>query len=122
MVAGALATPSGHGGMAWSVLQYVLGLRRLGHDVVLVEPVQPTGLTSADASLMESFNAQSLAEVARRYGIEDRWAMLLLGTTETAGLSYEALLTYVREADLVLNLSGLLTDPALLGPAPVRVY
>lgn len=122
VVAGALATPAGHGGMAWSVLQYVLGLRRLGHDVVLVEPVQSTGLIPAADSLAASVHAQYLADVARRYGLEDRWAMLLLGTSETVGLSYEALLAFARDADLVLNLSGLLTDPALLGLTPVRVY
>jgi hypothetical protein len=37
VVAGTVAGVPGQGGAAWAVLQYVLGLRRLGHEVVLVE-------------------------------------------------------------------------------------
>ena len=39
MVAGMVAGHPGQGGAAWAVLQYVLGLRALGHEVTLVEPV-----------------------------------------------------------------------------------
>jgi hypothetical protein len=38
LVAGMVAGVPGHGGATWAVLQWVLGLRGLGHDVLLVEP------------------------------------------------------------------------------------
>ena len=40
LLSGMVAGVPGHGGATWAVLQYVRGLRRLGHDVVLVEPVK----------------------------------------------------------------------------------
>ena len=39
VVSGMVAGDSHQGGATWAVLQYVLGLRRLGHDVMLVEPL-----------------------------------------------------------------------------------
>ena len=40
IVSGKLAGAAGQGGATWAVLQYLLGLRRLGHDVWFVEPVK----------------------------------------------------------------------------------
>src|SRR5205085_2245788 len=40
VAAGMVSDVPGQGGATWAVLQYVLGLRRLGHDVVLIEPVR----------------------------------------------------------------------------------
>ena len=39
LVSGMLAGVPGQGGATWAVLQYVLGLRSLGHDVMFVEQV-----------------------------------------------------------------------------------
>jgi hypothetical protein len=70
------------GGATWAVLQYLLGLRRLGHRVTLVEPVDPPpGVALADSAMAS-------------YG----------------------------EADVLLNVSGMLADEALLDPVPVRAY
>jgi hypothetical protein len=40
LLAGMLAGTPGHGGATWAILQWVHGLERLGHDVVVVEPVE----------------------------------------------------------------------------------
>ena len=39
VVSGTVAAVPGQGGAAWAVAQWVLGLRRLGHDAVLIEQV-----------------------------------------------------------------------------------
>ena len=39
LLSGMVAGDPWHGGASWAVLQYFLGLRRMGHDVLLVEPV-----------------------------------------------------------------------------------
>ena len=46
------------GGATWAVLQYLLGFRRLGDDVLLVEPIKPASLRPAGAKLAESANAE----------------------------------------------------------------
>lgn len=44
LLADTIPRETGHGGAVWAVLQYVLGLRRLGHEVHLVDP---SGVDSA---------------------------------------------------------------------------
>jgi hypothetical protein len=98
-----VAGDPGQGGATWAVLQYVLGLRELGHDVLLLEPAaQPT-----DAS------RRYFAEVVRSFGLEGRSALGSL----PAGLRAEA-----RCADVLLNVAGMLVDEELLARIPVRLY
>lgn len=108
LVSGMVAGDPGQGGATWAVLQYVLGLERLGHDVRLVEPV-PEARPDAEAYFRDVVSA---------FGLEGRAALLVEGTSDTSGARYEAL----RGADLLLNVSGMLRDERLLGEIPVRVY
>jgi hypothetical protein len=112
VVAGMVAGDPYQGGATWAVLQYVLGLRRLGHDVVLVEPL------AASSNASERY----FAEVTDAFGLRDR-AAVLVGSGETVGLPYPRLLALARSADLLIDVSGLLRDhEALFAPIPVRVY
>lgn len=112
-VSGMVAGEPGQGGAAWAVLQYVLGLRRLGHEVVLVEPV--------DADAVDSPSADYLATVAAGLGIEHATLVSRDGS-RTAGLGRERLVELMRGADLLLNISGMLAAPDLLDGVPVRAY
>jgi hypothetical protein len=103
------------GGASWAVLQYLLGFRRLGHEVLLVEQWDP-----GDGDGQES--VAYFADVARRFGIEDSAALIRAGGTDTVGLGYERLREFAAEADVLVNVSGLLADPELVEPIPVRVY
>ena len=60
--------------------------------------------------------------VAERFGLDGRWALLAAGTHETAGLPYERLRAAARDADVLINISGILADEDLMAPVPVRVY
>lgn len=110
------------GGATWAVLQYLLGLRSLGHRVTFVEPVAPGAVTPAGTPLAESANASYFHAVMGRYGCRDAAALLLAGTQETVGCSYATLREAAAEADLLINISGLLTDEALLNAVPTRVF
>jgi hypothetical protein len=99
------------GGATWAALQYVLGLRRLGHDVWLVEPVRE--LTPRSLGYFR--------RVVAEFELEAR-AALLADDGETAGVSFPSLREAARDADLLLNVSGLLRDPRLTEPIPTRVY
>ena len=110
------------GGIAWIALQYALGLRRLGHEVLLVEPVDAAQLRPARATLPSTENATYFGYVVQQFGLEDQAALLLTGSRETAGLSYDRIRDWARQADLVINVGGSLADPDLLGPIPVRLY
>src|SRR5213593_66977 len=67
------------GGLAWHHLQYVIGLHRLGHDVVFLEDsgdsrwccYDPTRhITDADPTYGLAFTALA----CERAGVADRWA------------------------------------------------
>jgi hypothetical protein len=113
-----MAGVPGQGGAAWAVLQYLLGLRRLGHDVHFVEPVS----SRAGAPLAGSEPAAYLDGIARAFGLEGRLGLLDRETGATWGRSRDETLAAAERADVLLNLSGLLRDERLIGRIPVRVY
>ena len=112
LVAGMVAGDPHQGGATWAVLQYVLGLLRLGHDVVLVEPVE--AISDTTVAYFE--------RVCTEFGLERRAALLLPGLHRTIGLPYEELRRFAATSDLLLNLSGLLRDEALRERIAIQAY
>jgi hypothetical protein len=110
------------GGATWAVLQYVLGLLHLGHDVILVEPIARDSITPPGSDLGSSSNARYFHDVATAFGLCGRSSMVDEATRATVGLSYDALLERARSTDLVINISGMLTDAGLLEAIPRRLY
>src|SRR5262249_34486591 len=99
-----------------------LGFRRLGHDVFLVEPISRKALRPGGNELAESENATYFRRIVREFSLESNSVLLLAGTKQTLGLDYEQLQKIAQRADVVVNISGLLTDERLLHRAPIRVY
>jgi hypothetical protein len=122
VVSGMIAADSHQGGAAWAVLQYVLGLRSLGHDVFLIEPIAPKALRPAGATLVDSINARYFRDVTTRFDLTARAALVRQDTRESAGLAYSALVEAATDSDLLINISGMLIDPSLLEHIPRRVY
>ena len=122
IVAGMIAADPYQGGATWAVLQYLLGLRQLGHDVYFIEPVPASKLLPRGTSLAGSANAAYFRAVMRQFDLESRAALLSSGAHETVGLPYDGLRTLASESDLLINISGMLADPALIEPIPARVY
>ncbi|MGH9021972.1 MAG: glycosyltransferase [Acidimicrobiia bacterium] len=119
---GVVAGASRQGGAAWATLQYVLGFRELGHDVYLVEPVSAHSLEPPGTALGRSSNAAFFQHVVSDFGLQSRAALVLVGTRDTVGLPYDRLQDASRRAGLHVNVAGMLSDPELTEPIPVRVY
>jgi hypothetical protein len=102
VVAGMVSDNPGQGGATWAVLQYVLGLRRLGHEVVLIEPVRSLERSSG-----------YFRRLARTFALE---AILL---ERDSGRRVELTQRRFDGADLLLNLSGVLSEPV---SAALSVY
>jgi hypothetical protein len=115
LVSGMVAGVAHHGGASWSVLQYVLGLRGLGHDVMLAEPVEPGALECVDR--LDYFRA-----ICEEFDLAGRGALIEAGGKRTAGASYEAVRRFAAAADVHLNVAGMLQDEALVSTIPVRAY
>ena len=122
VLSGMVAGDPHQGGATWAVLQYLIGLRGMGHTVCLVEPMERKQVRPEGGALADSVNARYFGAVMRRYPHAEPAAVLLAGTRETAGSSYAALREFASTADVLINVSGLLTDAALLESIPVRVY
>jgi hypothetical protein len=114
IVSGAIAGAAGQGGAAWAVLQYLVGFRRLGWEVVFVEPHDFDGPRARSA-------IRGCSAVLDRHGVTT-WALVDPTSGETAGLDRPALKARAAAADLLINVSGMLTDPDVLDHVPVRAY
>ena len=102
VVGGAVAQKPGAAGHAWQFLQYLLGFRRLGYDVLLLDRGQDPAWLS-----------HVLGEIP--------WS-LDLGGGRHAGVSRREALAFLGDADLLLNVMGFVTDEELLGAARRRVF
>jgi hypothetical protein len=112
-------------GVAWQVLQYLEGLRRLGHRVTYVEdtgnwPYDPERETVTDDAAPAVRRLERVLDAA---GLAERWAYVNAARDgETWGMEESALASELSHADILINLSG----ATVLGEAhlgvPVRVY
>lgn len=99
------------GGLAWHHLQYVLGLHRLGHDVLFLEDSDDypacydpeAGRTGIDPS----YGLRFIARTFRRFDLSDRWAYHDAHAGSWLGPAAGRALDACARADVVLNLSGL---------------
>lgn len=122
IVSGMISAVPSQGGATWAVLQYILGMKELGHRVIFIDPVSPSDLKPAGADLEASANARYFGEVMSDFGLTGKASLLLRGTHETVGLNYEKLEEEASHAHLLLNLSGVLQDRRLIERVPLRVY
>jgi hypothetical protein len=118
---GMIAADPYQGGATWAVLQYVLGLKELGHEVILIEPISTSAIRKG-ASLAGSENARYFQNVVSEFSLQDCAALLQSETRETIGLPFDALEAFAGDADVLINISGMLSEKALISRIPVRIY
>jgi hypothetical protein len=111
VVAGAVAQRPGRGGHTWVFLQYLLGFKGLGWDVVFLDR-----LAEAD-----SRGIPYLEEVMSRVGLHD-YAVLDGQGASSSGLSRDDLLKKVEGSAFLLNVNGFIDDEEVLGRASMRVF
>ncbi len=112
-------------GVAWQVLHYLEGFRRLGHDVLYVEdtgnwPYDPDQETVTDNA---SGAVRRLGRLMDGAGLVGRWAYVNAAHKgEVLGMTPRAVADAFERADMLINLSGV----TVLGEAhlqvPVRIY
>lgn len=95
------------GGVTWCSLQYLLGLRALGHEVLYIED---TGECIYDPqqdaiSLDPTYGTDYIHRALEPFGLGDRWSFVNYDGTHH-GVSGEAVRSFCAEAELFINLSG----------------
>src|SRR5262249_1314402 len=106
------------GGGHWSCfLQYLFGLKALGHDVFWLEVLHSTGNPVRDHRLIDIFFGRF-----KRYGFKDRCALLLydqnfreptLELAQAFGMSKQRMSEIARSTDLLWNFACSLRQPLL---------
>lgn len=97
------------GGVFWDYMQYVLGFKRLGHDVLYIEDTgrwcyQPTKATFVESG---EHNAAYLLKhmTALDPELEDRW-FFRDATGRTFGRRWKDVVSFCKDADLFVHLSA----------------
>jgi hypothetical protein len=123
VIAGSVAQSSRYGGHAWVFLQYLLGFRRLGFEVMLVDRLEPGMLAASPrAGVAHSAELRRLVEVMESFGLGDCYAVLGADGRSIAGLSRDEAIAGAGRSEFVLNVMGFLADADILGAAPRRVF
>ena len=107
-------------GNTWAHLEYVLGLQKLGVETFWVDRLQPVDRLKHPHSL--DYLIERFADTASRFGFQDRYCITCDGGERCFGIKKERLLKLVKDADLLINISGHLSPDSPLMNIPHRAY
>ncbi len=124
VIAGSIAQKPAQAGHTWQFLQYILGFRRLGWEVLFLDRLDDPSCRDGQGrpcAAKRSFNARYLADVMTSFGLEERYSLALDDGCHL-GLDRARVLDFLGDADLLINVMGFLDDEELLGAARRRVF
>jgi hypothetical protein len=121
------------GGVTWDYVQYILGLRALGHKVWYIEDSEqwPYNPDENGCGREARYNAEYLAGVMGRFDLADRWSYRFPGGSLPSGevfperlygLSPERRRQAIAHADVLINVSSGIGDPLRYRDVPRLVY
>jgi hypothetical protein len=120
VVCGALAHRPDRGGHAWALLQWVLGLRRLGWSTLWVDRLDAAMVgPGGDRSRLELL--AGLQRTLSRFDLERDVAVLGDGGEVVAGIDRAELLARTADAAALFDIMGFCSDDEVLAAAPCRV-
>ena len=130
VVSGVIANKPHNGGNARMVLNWLVGLERLGIDAYFVEQLSSASCvddSGAPAAAPASANRAYFDRVLMRHGFERRSALVcdaptMLEGAQIWGMREAELRDLAADADLLINISGHLSLPALKDRFRRKVY
>lgn len=125
IVAGSLAQKPGHGGHTWVFLQYLLGFRRLGWDVLFLDRLEPEMCLDREGNpcpVERSHNLAYLREVMSAFGLGEAYSVIYGGGERFLGVPKQEVLERVSHSAFLLNVMGFLNSEEMLAAAPKRVF
>jgi hypothetical protein len=124
-IAGSIAQRPGYGGHAWALLQYLLGFKGLGYDVLFIDHLAPDMATDRSGRPSRRACARSidwLGQAMSHAGFEDSFALFVDGEEESVGVPRGEVLERVAGSRFLLNVMGFIADEEILEAAPRRVF
>ena len=125
IVGGDISHHTGRPGAFETMIAYVIGLMRLGHDVYVFDDVDPKRCLDShfeQVSFQEWDGRRKLEALLRAYGVWPRFCMIYNGGEQTYGLSFDEALRLAKSADLLFNTAGQLRTAAILESVRHRAF
>lgn len=125
LYSGALAQTVRQGGLTWFHLQFLLGFRRLGYDIILLDRIEDCMCVDdkgRPTAFADSVNRRDFLAVMRRFGLEESFSLDVNRGTETLGLPRIDVIARGRSAIALVNVMGYCADPGVLDAVPRRVF
>jgi hypothetical protein len=129
IVTGLIAQHYTLGGVTWDYIQYLIGLKNLGHDVWYVEdsgewPYNFDGGATGNDWLPEDCmgNITYLEKVCDFAGLSGKWAYYFPTKSEWYGLSDQKRKNLLETADLLINISGSIDRTSNYSQIDKRIY
>jgi hypothetical protein len=125
VVAGSLAQRPFAGGHAWQFLQYLLGFRRIGWDVLFLDRLEPEMCRDEagdPCGVEDSVNLSYFTRVLDGFGLGEHYSLGFDRGRQTFGLSRAQAIERVRSSALLINIMGFLDDDEVLAAAPRRAF
>ncbi len=123
--AGSRAQRPGRGGQMWVFLQYLLGFRRLGYDVLYIDALDADSFVDEQGRRLpmeESWTVRYFRHVMSHFGFKENYAILCEGDRHSIGLSRKEVIERVERADCLINVMGFLRDEEVLAAARRRIF
>src|SRR5438552_2165962 len=125
VIAGSLAQKPRYGGHTWALLQYALGFRELGWDVLILDQIASTQCVDGGGRMCapeDSVNVHYLRDVMQWFGLSECFALGVDGSRDWIGVPRPRVLETTRRSAFLLNIMGFLDDSDVLAAAPRRVF
>ena len=125
IVAASLAQKPLQGGHAWVVLQYLLGFRRLGWQVLFIDNLADDMFRDAAGQACaraDSVNVQEFVRTMQQFGLVDDYCLICNESEETIGLSRKEVLERASGSTMLLNVMGFLKDPEIIERSGRNVF
>jgi hypothetical protein len=125
VVSGAIANKYRNGGAAWTRLNWVLGLKKLGFQVCFVEQIARENCVDeagAVAPFESCVNLAYFRQITEQFVLSGSAALVLERSEQIYGMTWESLLGHAEAADVLINITGHLTLKPLLDRLRRKVY
>ena len=125
LYSGALAQTIRQGGLTWFHLQFLLGFRRLGYEVVFLDRIEEGMCLDEEgrpAAFADSVNRRGFLTVMREFGLENHFYLDVDRGRAGLGLSRSDVIAKARSALALVNVMGYCDDPAILDAVSHRVF
>jgi hypothetical protein len=106
-------------------MAYVLGLRKLGHEVYLIGDVRADECFDSDyrpVAFGDWEGRRHFEEAAKAYGVWPDCCMIYDGGRDTHGMSFDQAVRVAREADFLVNIYGKLKTPDVRDRVRCKIY